>query len=144
MTELQALGFKGNLIRSFMNDGKAYFFGEDVANVLGYDDPNQAIADLVDELDQKFSVEYGCIVINMSGAYALALPLHHTEDFERWIVNEGVPQTEHPELQPEFIKNLGKILRSTDHIEKEITKLKQQTDRNTKAIHQLRKKYGLE
>lgn len=53
MTELQALGFKGNLIRSFMNDGKAYFFGEDVANVFGYDDPNQAIADLVDELDQK-------------------------------------------------------------------------------------------
>jgi phage antirepressor YoqD-like protein len=89
-------------------DGKTYFVGIDVAKVLGYTDPNQAIRQHVDEED-KTIVQLSDIqdtvkttphmqgskigLINESGVYSLILRsnMPRAKEFKRWITSEVIP-----------------------------------------------------
>ena len=64
-------------VRSTMINGEPYFVGKDVAEILGYADPNKSIAMHVDE-DDKFNDksasslgQSGGWFINESGLYSL-------------------------------------------------------------------------
>ena len=87
-------------IRTLIIEGEPYFVGKDVASILGYAKPLNAIAKHVEEDD---SLKWGLIdslgrnqqtiVINESGLYSLILSskLPQAKKFKRWITSEVLP-----------------------------------------------------
>ena len=86
-------------IRTCMVDGEIYFVGKDVADALGYVNPNKAMIDHVDDEDKLTSriVMAGqnrqVIIINESGLYSLILSskLDSSRRFKRWVTSEVLP-----------------------------------------------------
>ena len=86
-------------VRSIMINNEPYFVGKDVAEVLGYVDPNKAISMHVDEedkLNDKTSSslgQRGGWLINESGLYSLILSskMPKARQFKRWVTSEVLP-----------------------------------------------------
>ena len=86
-------------IRTCTVKGETYFVGKDVADALGYVNPNKAMIDHVDDEDKLTSriVMAGqnrqVIIINESGLYSLILSskLDSSRRFKRWVTSEVLP-----------------------------------------------------
>lgn len=88
-------------IRTTEKDGEPWFVGRDVAAVLGYAKPQNAIAVHVDDEDKTLApIQGGCstgtqntIIINESGLYSLILSskLPTAKEFKRWVTSEILP-----------------------------------------------------
>lgn len=86
-------------VRSIMVNDEPYFVGKDVAEILGYVDPNKAISRHVDEedkLNDKTSSslgQRGGWLINESGLYSLILSskMPNAKKFKRWVTSEVLP-----------------------------------------------------
>ena len=86
-------------VRSTMLKEEPYFVGKDVAEILGYADPNKAIAMHVDEDDKLNDItasslgQRGGWFINESGLYSLILSskLPAAKRFKRWVTSEVLP-----------------------------------------------------
>ena len=86
-------------IRTAAIDGKPFFVGKDVAEVLGYSNSRKALLDHVDEEDKgvtKCDTLGGVqelVVINESGLYSLILSskLPKAKVFKRWVTSEVLP-----------------------------------------------------
>ena len=86
-------------VRSTMIGGEPFFVGKDVAEILGYADPNKAIAMHVDEEDKLNDKtasslgQRGGWLINESGLYSLILSskLPAAKRFKRWVTSEVLP-----------------------------------------------------
>lgn len=86
-------------VRTVEVDGEPWFVGKDVAAILGYADPNKAIAthvDAEDKLNDKTASslgQRGGWLINESGLYSLVLgsKLPSAKRFKRWITSEVLP-----------------------------------------------------
>lgn len=86
-------------IRTLNVDGEPWFVGKDVAEVLGYSNPQEAIRNHVDNEDKGVSEiltpggKQRPIIINESGLYSLILSskLPSAKDFKRWITHEVIP-----------------------------------------------------
>ena len=87
-------------IRVVEIDGEPYFVGKDVASVLGYAKPLNAISKHVDEDDSlkrglidSLGRTQQTIVINESGLYSLILSskLPNAKKFKRWVTSEVLP-----------------------------------------------------
>ena len=87
------------LVRSTMIGGEPFFVGKDVAEILGYADPNKAIAIHVDEEDKLNDKtasslgQRGGWLINESGLYGLIISskLPAAKRFKRWVTSEVLP-----------------------------------------------------
>ena len=89
--------------RTLNKDGEPWFVGKDVAEILGYTNPNEAIADHVDDEDKLNSKtlsscnlslgQRGGWLINESGLYSLILSskLPTARTFKRWVTSEVLP-----------------------------------------------------
>ena len=84
-------------IRTLEIDGEPYFVGKDVASVLGYAKPLNAISKHVDEDDSlkrglidSLGRTQQTIVINESGLSSLILSskLRKAKKFKRWVTSE--------------------------------------------------------
>lgn len=80
MDKLQVFNFENHNVRALMINDEPYWVGKDVAIVLGYAKPRNAIATHVDEEDKKDAPIQGDLggkqnmtVINESGLYSLIL-----------------------------------------------------------------------
>ena len=86
-------------VRTSIIDNQIYFVGKDVAECLGYSDPNKAIAmhvDDEDKLNDKMSSslgQRGGWFINESGLYSLIMSskLPKAKEFKRWVTSEVLP-----------------------------------------------------
>lgn len=87
-------------IRVMERDGKPWFVGKDVAEILGYAKPLNALTTHVDEddsLKQGLTDSMGrmqnTIIINESGLYSLILSskLPTAKQFKRWVTSEVLP-----------------------------------------------------
>lgn len=85
-------------IRTFVINGEPYFAGKDVADILGYSNPQKAIRDHVDEEDKTLNelfIVNGIkgILINESGLYSLILSskMPNAKKFKRWVTAEVLP-----------------------------------------------------
>ena len=86
-------------IRTIMQGSEPWFVGRDVAAVLGYAKPQNAIAVHVDDEDkgtapiQGTAYETRATIINESGLYSLILSskLPSAKAFKRWITHEVIP-----------------------------------------------------
>lgn len=75
-----------------------WFVGKDVAEILGYSNPQKAIRDHVDSEDKTLNESFTVngtkgILINESGLYSLVLSskLPSAKDFKRWVTSEVLP-----------------------------------------------------
>lgn len=85
-------------VRTVEVDGEPWLVGKDVAQALGYSNPQKAIRDHVDEEDrtvnESFTVNGTPIsLINESGLYSLVLSskLPGAKKFRRWVTSEVLP-----------------------------------------------------
>lgn len=99
MDNLQTWNYGSSEIRTIEKDGEPWFVGKDVAAVLGYAKPENAIARHVDDEDksttpfQGTAYETRATIINESGLYSLILSskLPNAKKFKRWVTNEVLP-----------------------------------------------------
>ncbi len=105
-------------IRTMTNEkGETFFVGKDVAEALGYKNPQKALRDHVDEEDKTLNVSFTVngtapIIINESGLYSLVLSskLPQAKEFKHWVTSEVLPQirkTGRYELLPKEVKRLA-------------------------------------
>ena len=86
-------------VRTMEIDGEPYFVGKDVAEILGYSNPQKAIREHVDDDDKGVNemVTPGgaqqLVCINESGLYSLILSskLPKAKEFKRWVTSEVLP-----------------------------------------------------
>lgn len=87
-------------IRTVIINGEPWFVGKDIAVILGYSKPRNAIATHVDCEDKKVAPIQGdlggtqqMIIINESGLYSLILSskMPKARDFKRWVTSEILP-----------------------------------------------------
>lgn len=96
---LQTWNYENSEIRTVEKDGEPWFVGKDVAAVLGYAKPENAIARHVDDEDKSITPFQGtayetrATIINESGLYSLILSskLPNAKKFKRWVTNEVLP-----------------------------------------------------
>ena len=86
------------MIRTLEIDGKPYLAGKDVAEALGYANPQKAIRDHTDIEDRTVNESFTVngtkvILINESGLYSLILSskLESAKRFKRWVTSEVLP-----------------------------------------------------
>lgn len=85
-------------IRTLEIDSEPYFVGKDVAEVLGYNNPQKALRDHIDDEDRTVNELFTVngtkgILINESGLYSLILSskLPSAKKFKRWVTSEVLP-----------------------------------------------------
>lgn len=85
-------------VRTLEVNGEPYFVGKDVAEILGYSNPQKAIRDHVDDddktLNETFTVNGTmAVLINESGLYSLILSskLPKAKEFKHWVTSEVLP-----------------------------------------------------
>lgn len=99
MNELQLFSFENHEVRSLLINDEPYFVGKDVAEILGYKNPRDAVNKHVDDEDKgvaKCDTLGGVqelTVINESGLYSLVLSskLPSAKKFKRWVTSEVLP-----------------------------------------------------
>jgi len=87
-------------IRTQILDGQVWFVGKDVATILGYSNPNDAIKKRVDDEDKgvancdTLGGNQNMTVINESGLYSLILSskLPQAKEFKHWVTSVVLPQ----------------------------------------------------
>lgn len=90
-------------IRTVIENGEPWFVGRDVAEVLGFKRPADALSSHVDAEDKKLAKvgeiptlktgNFGAYVINESGLYSLILSskLPNAKKFKKWVTSEVLP-----------------------------------------------------
>ena len=86
-------------VRVIMKENEPWFVGKEIAEVLGYSRPTEAIrkrVDIEDTLKQRTLTKGGeqeKLIINESGLYALILSskLPSAKQFKRWVTSEVLP-----------------------------------------------------
>ena len=97
----QLFSFKDQQVRTVTINEEPYFVGRDIADILGYKKPENAIANHVDDEDKTTTLIQGTgsnyksktVVINESGLYSLILgsKLPQAKDFKHWVTSEVLP-----------------------------------------------------
>ena len=97
--KIQVWNYESSEIRTVQVNGEPWFVGKDVASVLGYSNPRDAINKRVDDEDKgvaKCDTLGGVqdlTIINESGLYSLVLSskLPNAKKFKRWVTSEVLP-----------------------------------------------------
>ena len=123
-------------IRTLTVDGEPYFVGKDVAEVLGYTNPQKSIRDHVDEEDKTVNESFTVngtrgVLINESGLYSLvfASKLPTAKKFKHWVTSEVLPtiRKHGAYMTPETIEQ---AILNPDTIIKIATALKEEQSKN--------------
>lgn len=103
MNEIQNFNFNfnGSQVRALTIDDEPYFVGKDVAEILGYKNPSNALQTHVDKEDKTTylnrvsgsNYKTKTTVINESGLYSLIISskLPSAKQFKHWVTSEVLP-----------------------------------------------------
>lgn len=133
MSELQI--FKNaefGSVRTLTINDEPYFVGKDVAVILGYSNPRDALAKHVDDEDKgvaKCDTPGGVqdlTVINESGLYSLILSskLPNAKKFKRWVTSEVLPA-----IRRHGIYAIDEVLNNPDMLIAALTELKAEREK---------------
>ena len=85
-------------VRTLIIENEPWFVGKDVAEILGYTNPQKALRDHIDDEDKTLNELFTVngtkgILINESGLYSLILSskLPKAKEFKRWVTSEVLP-----------------------------------------------------
>lgn len=116
-------------------DNTPYFVGKDVAEVLGYSNPQKAIRDHVDDEDKGVNEmdtpggKQNIAVINESGLYSLILSskLPKAKEFKHWVTSEVLPS-----IRKHGMYAMDEIIENPDLAIKALTALKEEREKTKK------------
>lgn len=131
-------------LRIIDKGGEPWFVGKDVAEVLGYSRPNEAIRNHVDSEDtskQRTLTNGGIqdlLVINESGLYSLILSskLPRAKEFKRWVTSEVLPAIRKHGIYADA-NTVEAMLADPDTAIKLLTNLKEERIKRTEAESKL-------
>jgi prophage antirepressor-like protein len=119
-------------VRTTTIGGQPYFVGKDVADILGYTNPQKALRDHVDEEDKTLNESFTvngtmAILINESGLYCLILSskMPNAKKFKRWVTNEVLPA-----IRKHGIYATDDLIANPDLAIAAFTALKEERERN--------------
>ncbi|MDY5351334.1 MAG: phage antirepressor [Lactobacillus johnsonii] len=136
MNTPQIFNFEQNEVRTVLVNDEPYFVGKDVAEILGYSKPRNAISAHVDEEDKQDAPIQGGLggkqkmtIINESGLYSLILKskLPSAKKFKRWVTSEVLPAIRKhggyltPEKVEEALLNPDTIIQLATQLKEERT-----------------------
>ena len=130
-------------LRGIEVNGKPYLVAKDVAEILGYTNPQKAIRDHVDEEDKTVNDSFTVngtmpILINESGVYSLILSskLPKAKEFKRWVTAEVLPSIrKHGAYMTE--ETLEKALANPDFLIQLATQYKEEKEKRLAAEKQI-------
>lgn len=151
MNKLMIFDYGENKIRTVEIDGAMWFVGKDVAEVLGYSNPRDALAKHVDEEDRNtVAIRDGKgnpnqTIINESGLYSLILSskLPTAKEFKRWVTSEVLPTIRKhgayatPETLEEMLANPANMIKVLETLQQEQAarrKLEEQAEENKPKV----------
>lgn len=127
-------------VRTVTIDNEPYFVGKDVAEILGYSNPRDALAKHVDDEDKTDGVairdsigrNQNPICINESGLYSLILSskLPTARKFKRWVTSEVLPA-----IRKHGVYAVDEVLDNPDMLIAALTELKSEREK-TKSLTQ--------
>ena len=122
-------------VRTLEVNGEPYFVGKDVATILGYAKPENAISTHVDKEDKTTTLIQGTgsnyksnvVIINESGLYSLILSskLPQAKQFKRWVTSEVLPS-----IRKHGLYAKDELLDNPDLLISIITELKIEREKN--------------
>ncbi|HDT6320392.1 TPA: ORF6C domain-containing protein [Staphylococcus aureus] len=137
MQELQTFNFEELPVRTLEIDGEPYFVGSDIAKILGYQKPQNAIATHVDLEDKTTTLIQGtgsnyksnAVIINESGLYSLIFSskLENAKRFKRWVTSEVLPtlrKTGTYQVPSDPMQALRLMFEATEQTKQEIKNVK--------------------
>ena len=136
-------------VRTVTINDEPWLVGKDVAQALGYQNPQKALRDHVDDdektVNDSFTVNgTPAILINESGLYSLILSskLPGAKEFKRWVTSEVLPSIRKhgAYMTPE---TLEAAILSPDYLLKVVTALKDETDKR-KALEAVNSRLTVE
>lgn len=134
MDQSQVFSFEQNHVRTISVNEQPYFVGKDVATVLGYERPDNAVRTHVDEEDKlmhQFSASgqlRNMTIINESGLYSLILKskLPTAKKFKRWVTSEVLPSIRKTGGYTNVPRTFHEALRLAADTEEERARMEQQ------------------
>ncbi|HCT7700293.1 TPA: BRO family protein [Staphylococcus aureus] len=137
MQALQTFNFEELPVRTLEIDGEPYFVGSDIAKILGYQKPQNAIATHVDLEDKTTTLIQGigsnyksnAVIINESGLYSLIFSskLENAKRFKRWVTSEVLPtlrKTGAYQVPSDPMQALRLMFEATEETKQEIKNVK--------------------
>ncbi|HCJ4444609.1 TPA: ORF6C domain-containing protein [Staphylococcus aureus] len=137
MQALQTFNFEELPVRTLEVDGEPYFVGSDIAKILGYQKPQNAIATHVDLEDKTTTLIQGtgsnyksnAVIINESGLYSLIFSskLENAKRFKRWVTSEVLPtlrKTGAYQVPSDPMQALRLMFEATEETKQEIKNVK--------------------
>lgn len=131
-------------VRTMVVDNEPYFLGKEIAEILGYEKPTNAIATHVDYEDKKrlnfkAGTEMGLTnlwenndfadktLINESGVYCLIMRscLPQAKKFKRWVTSEVLPS-----IRKHGVYAIDELLKNPDMLIKSLEALKEERAKN--------------
>lgn len=115
-------------VRTVEIDGEPWLVGKDVAEALGYANPQKAIRDHVDDEDKGVNESFTVngtqgILINESGLYSLVLSskLPTARKFKHWVTSEVLPSIRRHGLYAadELLNNPDLMIRAMEELKAE-------------------------
>lgn len=115
-------------VRTVEIDGEPWLVGKDVAEALGYTNPQKAIRDHVDDEDKGVNESFTVngtqgILINESGLYSLVLSskLPTARKFKHWVTSEVLPSIRRHGLYAadELLNNPDLMIRAMEELKAE-------------------------
>ncbi|MFQ9656763.1 MAG: phage antirepressor KilAC domain-containing protein [Enterococcus sp.] len=135
MNTPQIFNFEQNEVRTVLVNEEPYFVGKDVAEILGYSKPRNAISTHVDEEDKQDAPIQGDLggkqkmtIINESGLYSLILKskLPNAKKFKRWVTSEVLPTIRKTGSYTNVPQSFAQALRLAADLEEKNQLLEQQ------------------
>ncbi|HBM5689756.1 TPA: phage antirepressor KilAC domain-containing protein [Enterococcus faecium] len=135
MNTPQIFSFEQNEVRTVLVNDEPYFVGKDVAEILGYSKPRNAISTHVDEEDKQDAPIQGDLggkqkmtIINESGLYSLILKskLPNAKKFKRWVTSEVLPTIRKTGSYSNVPQSFAQALRLAADLEEKNQLLEQQ------------------
>lgn len=131
--ELRVWNFEDSRVRTLEIEGKPYFVGKDVADILGYQNGSRDINRHVDEEDRHKVMLFDgnqnkeTIIINESGLYSLILSskMPNAKKFKHWVTAEVLPSIRRTGLYA-----TDELIANPDLAIKAFTALKEERERN--------------
>ena len=146
MNQPQLFNFHGQQVRTVTINDEPYFVGKDVAVILGYKKPENAIANHVEGEDRTTTLIQGTgsnyksksVVINESGLYSLILSskLPTAKEFKHWVTSEVLPSIRKhgaymtPQTIEKALLNPDTIINLATQLKEEQQKRKQLQEEN--------------
>lgn len=119
-------------VRTLTINDEPWFVGKDVAEILGYSNPQKAIRDHVDTEDKTVNESFTVngtkgLLINESGLYSLILSskMPKAKQFKRWVTSEILPA-----IRKHGVYAVDEVLANPDMLISALTELKKERARS--------------